>query len=125
MRNPQLTHAILKNISELGVKLTVDEFGIGPSSLSDLPKLAATNLKISRSFIEEINNPGNTGLIAKTMISIAHNMDLNVIAEGVETRDQLDFLRTNGCDQMQGNLFSAPVCLPAFEKLIHQQNSPA
>lgn len=121
MRNPQLAHAILKNINELGVKLTVDEFGVGSSCLSDLPKLAATNLKISRSFIEEINNAGNTGQIAKTMISIGHNMDLNVIAEGVETRDQLNFLRTNGCDQMQGNLFSAPVCLPAFEKLIQQQ----
>jgi EAL domain-containing protein (putative c-di-GMP-specific phosphodiesterase class I) len=125
MRNPQLAYEILKNIRELGVKLTVDEFGIGPSSLSALPKMAVTNLKISRSFIEEISNADKTGIIAKTMISIGHNMDLNVIAEGVETRDQMDFLRTNGCDQIQGNIVSAPVCLSAFEKLIQQQKSPA
>lgn len=125
MRNPKLAYEMLKNMRELGVKLTVEEFGIGPSSLSDLPKLPVTNLKISRLFIEEISNAGKTGLIAKTMINIGHNMNLSVIAEGVETRDQLDFLRRNGCDQMQGNLFSAPVCLSTFEKLIHQQNLSA
>ena len=125
MRNPQLAHEILMKIRELGVNLTVDQFGMGPSSLSDLPKLPVTSLKIPRSFVEEISQAGKNGVVAKTMISIAHHMNFNVIAEGVETRDQLNFLRTNGCDQMQGNLFSEPVCLSAFEKLIQQQSTSA
>lgn len=58
------------------------------------------------------------GIMAKTMIGIGHNMNLDVIAEGVETSEQLDFLRQNGCDQMQGNYFSEPITLPAFEQLL-------
>lgn len=124
IRNPQKAHEILIKMHDLGVKLTVDDFGTGSSSLSDLLKLPLTNLKIPHSFVKQISSNGTNGLFAKTMIGIGHNMNLNVIADGVETREQQNFLRTNGCEQMQGNLFSAPVCLQAFENLIQQQNSP-
>jgi diguanylate cyclase (GGDEF)-like protein/PAS domain S-box-containing protein len=125
MRNPELAHEIMAHISELGVKLTIDEFGIGPSSLSDLPRLPVANLKIQRSFVEEISDTKKEGILAKTMISIGHNMNINVIAVGVETRDQLNFLKKFDCDQMQGNYLSEPISIEAFEHLVEQQRPDA
>ena len=111
------------DLAKLGVKLTIDEFGIGPSSLPDLPRLPVTNIKIPRTFVEKIRDADNSGIVAKTMIGIGHNMNINVIADGVETSDQLNFLKKNGCDQMQGNLLSEPISLQALAQLVQQQGS--
>ena len=121
MRMPKLAQETMNQLHELGVKLTIDGFGIGPSSLSDLPNFPITGLKIPRPFVDEISDANKNGLIAKTMIGIGHNMNVNVIADGVETSQQLDFLKKNGCDQVQGNLLSEPICLQTFEQLVRQQ----
>lgn len=119
MRNPSLAKEFLVDLSRLGIKLTVDEFGAGPSRLSELQKFPVDHLKISKSFIENICESDTDGIRAKTMIGIGHNMNIDVIAEGVETSSQLSFLKLNGCDQMQGNYFSEPIGLSAFEQLLN------
>ena len=121
--NPQLATKILTEISKAGIQLAIDDFGAGGSCLSDLQKLSINHLKISRSFIESICQTSMNGVMAKTMIGIGHNMNMAVIAEGVETRSQLSFLKENGCDQMQGNYFSEPIGLPAFEQLLNENVS--
>lgn len=123
MRNPQLSRDILAEISQLGIKLAVDHFGAGMSSLSDFQKLPFNHLKISRSIIESIRQDSMDGIMAKTMIGIGHSMNLDVIAEGVETSKQRDFLKQHGCDQMQGNYFSEPITLSAFEQLLTEAHA--
>ena len=118
LRNPQLTRGVFEEIRRLGIQLSIDDFGVGASSLSNLQNLSVRHLKIPKPFIESINEQSAEGLMAKTMIAIGHNMKINVIAEGVETSRQLDFLKQNDCDEIQGNYFSEPVGLPAFEQLL-------
>jgi EAL domain-containing protein (putative c-di-GMP-specific phosphodiesterase class I) len=118
LRNPQMAKDVLADISKLGLKLTIDEFGAGMSSLSHLQALAVDHIKISRPFIQSISEQRPDGMLAKTMIGIGHNMNIGVIAEGVETSGQMHFLRQNDCDEIQGNFFSEPVCLQAFEQLL-------
>jgi diguanylate cyclase (GGDEF)-like protein/PAS domain S-box-containing protein len=120
MRCPQLTRDVLAEISQLGIKLTVDEFGSDVSSLSNLKKLPINHLKISKSFIESIGQDSTDVIMAKTIIGIGHNMNIDVVAAGVETRNQLNFLQKNDCDQGQGNYFSKPVSLSEFEQLLIQ-----
>ncbi len=118
LRNPQLTKEVFNDIRQMGIKLSIDDFGAGISSLSNLHQPTVSHLKIPRSFIESITEHGADGMMAKTMIGIGHNMNIEVIAEGVETSSQLNFLKDNDCDEMQGNYFSEPLSLPAFEQLL-------
>lgn len=120
MRCPKLSRDVLAEINHLGIKLTVDEFGSDVSSLSILKKLPIDHLKISKLFIESIRQDSTDVMMAKTMIGIGHNMNIDVIAIGVETRNQLNFLEKNNCDQGQGNYFSKPVSLTEFEQLLIQ-----
>jgi EAL domain-containing protein (putative c-di-GMP-specific phosphodiesterase class I) len=120
MRCPQLTRDVLAEINQLGIKLTVDEFGSDVSNLSNLKKLPINHLKISKSFIESIGQDSADVNMAKTIIGIGHNMNIDVIAAGVETCNQLNFLEKNNCDQGQGNYFSKPVSLSEFEQLLIQ-----
>lgn len=118
MRNPQLAKEVFSDIKKVGLKLAIDEFGAGVSSLSDLQKLGVNHLKIPRSFIESINQQSADGVLAKTMIGIGHSMNFNVIADSVETSLQMNFLKQNDCDEMQGNYFSEPVGMQAFEQML-------
>jgi len=120
MRCPQLTSDVLAEINQLGIKLTIDDFGSDVSSLNNLKKLPINHLKISKSFIETIRQDATDVIMAKTMIGIGHNMNIDVIAAGVETRSQVNFLAKNDCDQGQGNYFSKPVSLSEFEQLLMQ-----
>jgi diguanylate cyclase (GGDEF)-like protein/PAS domain S-box-containing protein len=120
LRNAELTHDILSDISRLGIRLTVDEFGAGVSSLRNLQQLPVTNLKIFKPYIDNLSRDNISDMMAKTIIGIGHLMNVGVIGEGVETAGQLDFLKLNGCDQIQGNYFSEPVPLAAFERLLQQ-----
>ena len=120
MRCPELTRKVLSEISKLGIKLTVDEFGSDVSSLINLKKLPINHLKISKSFIESIRQDSTDMIMAKTMIGIGHNMNIDVIAAGVETRNQFNFLAKNDCDQGQGNYFSKPISISDFEQLLTQ-----
>jgi EAL domain-containing protein (putative c-di-GMP-specific phosphodiesterase class I) len=100
---------MLDNMKKYGVRLSVDDFGTGYSSLAYLKRFPLDALKIDRAFISHITTDQGDATIAKAIINLAHSLKLRVVAEGVETRAQLDFLRANECDEMQGYLFAEPM----------------
>jgi EAL domain-containing protein (putative c-di-GMP-specific phosphodiesterase class I) len=99
----------MERLKKLGVRIAIDDFGTGYSSLSYLHRLPIDVLKIDRSFIENLNQPDGTGPIVEAVLSMAHTLGLRVVAEGVETAQQLDTLHQRGCDLIQGYFFSRPV----------------
>lgn len=113
MKNPEKTISTLKELKDMGVKISIDDFGTGYSSLEYLKRIPLNSLKIAYPFVRNILISPEDKAIIKTIIAIAHSMELKVIAEGVETEQQLTFLRKLGCDEVQGYLFSRP--LPADE----------
>jgi EAL domain-containing protein (putative c-di-GMP-specific phosphodiesterase class I) len=113
MRNVEATSATLSALKALGVRITIDDFGTGYSSLSYLKRFPIDALKIDRSFVIDLPVEQDDASIAQAMITMAHALRLKVVAEGVETAAQLDFMIANGCDEIQGYYFSPP--LPADE----------
>ncbi|MGZ5084893.1 MAG: EAL domain-containing protein, partial [Usitatibacter sp.] len=109
MRDPEQTVRTLRSLERRGVRIAVDDFGTGYSSLAYLSRFPIDSLKIDRAFIRDAEaNPEDRAIIS-TIIQLAHGIGLTVIAEGVETEAQLDLLRAQGCDEVQGFLFSKPV----------------
>ncbi|QEA14151.1 bifunctional diguanylate cyclase/phosphodiesterase [Comamonas flocculans] len=102
-----------------GVRFSLDDFGTGYSSLSYLKRLPLDEIKIDQSFVRHVLTDPNEAAIARTIIALGASLDLEVIAEGVETEEQRVFLERNGCDMWQGYLLSKPVSLAAFEALVH------
>jgi EAL domain-containing protein (putative c-di-GMP-specific phosphodiesterase class I) len=113
MQNPEAVIAMLNKLKSYGVMVSIDDFGTGHSSLGELRRLPLDALKIDRSFITNVVSNGDDAVIARAIIAMAHSLKLKVIAEGVETEDQLEFLHGLSCDEAQGYLFSKPV--PAQE----------
>jgi EAL domain-containing protein (putative c-di-GMP-specific phosphodiesterase class I) len=113
MKKPKDAAVKLKEISGLGIKIAIDDFGTGYSSLSYLKKLPIDKLKIDQSFIRDIPGSEDDNAIVKAVIAISKSLNLDVIAEGVETREQRDFVLENGCSKIQGYYYSHP--LPADE----------
>ena len=107
----------LDNIKNIGIKLAMDDFGTGYSSLSYLRKFKFDKIKIDREFVKDYPEHDD-GTIAKTIINLSKNLKITVIAEGAETKEQIDFLRENKCDQIQGYYYSPPVLPEEFEKLL-------
>ena len=112
--------AKLHEIKRLGVKIAIDDFGTGYSSLAQLKRFPIDTLKVDQSFIREVVHDREDQAITNAIIAMGKSMSLTIIAEGVETREQHDFLRSHSCDEMQGFYFSRPVSSQEFSKLLGQ-----
>lgn len=123
--DPERTISQLSFFKSLGIKISIDDFGKGYSSLSYIQQFPFDTLKIDSSFIKEIQKNSRNATIATSMIQMAHRLELDVIAEGVETQGELAFLAKHQCDAIQGYLFSPPLPSDQFEKLLirHQRAS--
>jgi EAL domain-containing protein (putative c-di-GMP-specific phosphodiesterase class I)/DNA-binding NarL/FixJ family response regulator len=110
--------ATMNKLQSLGVKIAIDDFGTGYSSLIYLKNLPINTLKIDRYFIHNVANDSQNSAITKALIQMAHNLNLDVVAEGVETELELDFLRQHNCNSMQGFLFSRPLPAAEFENFL-------
>jgi diguanylate cyclase len=118
MQNTSDTIATLSALKAMGIQIAIDDFGTGYSSLSYLKSFPVDYLKIDKSFIQDVEiDPHDTAIIV-AIIDLAHSLSLKVIAEGVETQAQLDFLEKNNCDRLQGYFFGVPLPVEQFEKLI-------
>jgi diguanylate cyclase (GGDEF)-like protein len=109
IRNPGLGRDLAVQLHGLGISMTVDEFGRGISDLAFLQQLDISRVKLARSAVQKVAEGRQAGVLAKTLIDIGHNLDMSVIGEAVETRSQMEFLKVNGCDQVQGVWFSEPL----------------
>jgi EAL domain-containing protein (putative c-di-GMP-specific phosphodiesterase class I) len=120
MKDADFTSRVLRVLKKLGLKVAMDDFGTGQSSLSYLKKFPLDTLKIDRSFIRELQNSHYDKAIVKAVIGVASQVSLRVVAEGVETDDQLAYLRDEGCHSIQGYLFSRPVGADEVARLLAQ-----
>ena len=118
MQNAESSIQKMHQFKELGVNLSMDDFGTGYSSLSYLHRFPLDVLKIDRSFIIDIEDKEDDGAIALAVIAMAKSMSLEIVAEGVETEMQYEFLKKNKCDIIQGYLISKPVPKDEFEALL-------
>jgi EAL domain-containing protein (putative c-di-GMP-specific phosphodiesterase class I) len=121
MEDAETTVQTLRRLSVMGVQLAIDDFGTGYSSLSYLKRFPIDKLKIDRSFVRDIVSDADDWAIASTVISMGQSLRLQVIAEGVETAEQLDMLRRQGCHAVQGFHFSQPLAADAFARLLAAQ----
>jgi diguanylate cyclase (GGDEF)-like protein/PAS domain S-box-containing protein len=115
----------LSELKSLGIKLSIDDFGTGHSSLAYLKRFPVDTLKIDRSFVCDIADNNDDASIVSSIISLSHNLKLNVIAEGVETQSQVDILRAQGCDEMQGFFFCKPLPAKQIEALLFDERTAA
>ncbi|MCY1282986.1 diguanylate cyclase (GGDEF) domain protein [compost metagenome] len=113
--------ATFRQLRELGVKLAIDDFGTGYSSLSYLKRFPVDYVKIDQTFIRDLSVGGEDAAITRAIIAMAHSLELKVVAEGVETQEQMDFLKAQHCDEIQGYLISRPVEAQAFAVLLQEQ----
>jgi len=120
MKNPEQTILKLHEISQLGIKISIDDFGTGYSSLSYLKRFPIDTLKIDRSFVKDIPGDEEDVAIVKAVIALARSLNLDVIAEGVETQEQKVFLVKNGCKKIQGYLYAKPMPADEIEKMLRE-----
>jgi EAL domain-containing protein (putative c-di-GMP-specific phosphodiesterase class I) len=118
MKHPESAISILQSLREVGIQVAMDDFGTGYSSLSYLRKFPLDALKIDQSFVRQISAAGEDTAIITAVIGMAQSLNLRVIAEGVETREEVEFLRARHCDEAQGYYFSRPVPAEEFAKLL-------
>ncbi len=121
MHSADRSVTILRDLSAMGIKLAIDDFGTGYSSLNYLKRFPIHTLKIDHSFIRDISTDPDDAAIVRAIISMAHSLKIEVVAESVETQEQLEFLKSNHCNKIQGFIFSRPVPAEAFEQLLAQK----
>ncbi len=125
LRNAEQARTVVEKLSELGVRVAIDDFGTGYSSLSYLKLLRVNKLKIDQSFVRDLPDDRDDAAITRAVISLGHNLGFKVIAEGVETEAQRDFLRQEGCDQSQGYFHSRPLPAAEFEAYLRARTTAA
>ncbi len=125
MANPQAAVATLADLARRGIRLSIDDFGTGYSSLSYLKRFAVYKIKIDQGFVRDITDDPDDKAIVGAIISMARSLGIQTIAEGVETEAQLEYLRQEGCNEVQGYLFSKPMTADAFESYIIEAASNA
>lgn len=118
MECPEQANTVLSRLKGLGLRLSIDDFGTGYSSLAYLSRFPVDQLKIDASFVREVTTDATAAAISTSVIALAHQMGLRVIAEGVETEEQIAFLMRHGCDEIQGYYYSRPVTASAFAVLM-------
>jgi EAL domain-containing protein (putative c-di-GMP-specific phosphodiesterase class I) len=118
MSNPTLTQAILERLRAVGIRVAIDDFGTGYSSLATLKHFPVTRLKVDKAFVQDIAEHSDDTAIVLAIIRMAQSLKLEVVAEGVETPAQLEFLKLNGCGEAQGYLFSHPVAPDALVRWL-------
>src|SRR5439155_14113591 len=114
----EFTIQVLRRLRQMGLRISIDDFGTGYSSLKYLKDLPIDALKIDQSFIRDLSTSENDAKIATNIIAMGHTLSLNVVAEGVETNEQLEFLKGQRCDEFQGFLCREPVHPTAFEEMF-------
>jgi EAL domain-containing protein (putative c-di-GMP-specific phosphodiesterase class I) len=123
MENVDLAIATMRELKSMGMHISIDDFGTGYSSLSYLKRFPVDVLKIDQSFIQDIEHDKNGAAMVAAIISLSHELGLRVIAEGVETAGQLEYLRSRGCDEVQGYFFSRPLRCQDFEQVVTTHRS--
>jgi EAL domain-containing protein (putative c-di-GMP-specific phosphodiesterase class I) len=116
MQNAELTLSILNRLKEMGIRISIDDFGTGYSSLSYLKRFPIDTVKIDQDFVRDLT--ADDAAIISAVISMARALNLRVVAEGVETEEQLDFLRRENCAEMQGYLYSQPLAAAEFGEAL-------
>lgn len=122
MKNPEVTIHTLNKIKKLGISISIDDFGTGHSSLAYIKRLPIDKLKIDKSFVDELPHDKEDVAIVRSVISIAKNLQIDIIAEGVETNEQKDFLLKEGCPQIQGYLYSKPLSARDYKEFLLKYN---
>ncbi|PLX62210.1 EAL domain-containing protein [Sedimenticola selenatireducens] len=120
MENAEFMEEVLVRLADIGLEVAVDDFGTGYSSLSYLKRLPIDLLKIDQSFVRDLPSNSNDTAICRAIIAMAHSLNLRVLAEGVETEEQMQFLRKENCDEMQGFLYSKPISADEISEMIRQ-----
>ncbi|CAN7401762.1 EAL domain-containing protein [Pseudoduganella sp. LjRoot289] len=123
MGDPDKAVAALRRLKDIGVAISLDDFGTGYSSLAYLKRFPIDVLKIDKSFVDDVTTKTSDAAIALSVISLAHNLNMRVIAEGVETCEQVEFLAAHGCDEMQGYYFSRPLAAAAYTALLREKRA--
>ncbi|NCP40744.1 MAG: EAL domain-containing protein, partial [Rhodoferax sp.] len=123
MDDPQAAMAVMDQLHGYGIRMSIDDFGTGYSSLSYLKRFKVYKLKIDQSFVRDIGTDPEDKAIVTAIINMASSLGLRTIAEGVETAEQLAFLRLHGCNEVQGYYFSKPLTAQAFDQYLTQQTA--
>ena len=123
MQNAENTIHTLRELKTLGVRISMDDFGTGYSSLNYLKRFPIDTLKLDQSFVRDVTTDNRDAAIVSAVINMAHSLDLEVIAEGVETEQQLEFLHHQRCDRIQGFFFSAPMPSEHLEPYLLEQRA--
>ncbi|HEV7856491.1 MAG TPA: bifunctional diguanylate cyclase/phosphodiesterase, partial [Herminiimonas sp.] len=124
MHNVDEVVKILKDINDMGIQLSLDDFGTGFSSLAYLKRFPIDRLKIDQSFIRHCDSDPDDAIISQTIIALAHGLKIKVIAEGIETAENLEFLKENNCDEGQGYFISRPLAYDDLRALLIAKNTP-
>lgn len=115
------TQQLLQELRQLGVNIVIDDFGVGHSSFAYLKRLPLDGIKIDKTFVRGLEDDEDSQAIVSTLIKLAHHLKLRVVAEGVETGFQLNFLRLHDCDEIQGHIFSPAKSAPDIEVMLRAQ----